>query len=142
MRPPKVGKQACRICGVILNPHLSMKKTVVIGASPNPSRYSHMAVQRLAEHNIEVVAVGLRNGEIDGIPIQINQPSLSGIHTVTLYVGPYNQPFWYDYIFSLTPKRLILNPGTENPELRKLAETHGIEVEEACTLVMLSTGQY
>lgn len=119
-----------------------MKKTVVIGANENPSRYSNIAVRRLKRHGHEIVPVGLREGEIDGIKILKGQPPIENVDTVTMYVGPQNQPPLYDYILSLNPKRIIFNPGAENPELEKLAEAKGIEVVEACTLVMLSTGEY
>jgi len=119
-----------------------MKKTVVIGASPNPERYSFKAVSKLKEHGFEAVPVGIKDGEIAGTEIIKGQPKIEDVNTVTLYVGPKNQASYYDYIFSLTPQRLIMNPGTENGELKKLAEEKGIEVLEACTLVMLSTGQF
>lgn len=119
-----------------------MKKTVVIGASPNPARYAHMAVQRLVAHGHDVAAVGLRAGSIDGVDIQTDRPAIADVDTVTLYVGPQHQPAWYDYIFSLKPARLILNPGTESPEISRLAHENGVEAVEACTLVMLSVGNY
>jgi predicted CoA-binding protein len=88
------------------------------------------------------VPVGLRKGQIAGIDIHTDRPTDAEIDTVTLYVGPKNQPTWYDYILDLKPKRIIFNPGTENPELERMAQERGIETEEACTLVMLSVGQY
>ncbi len=118
------------------------KKTLVLGASTNPSRYSYSAVQRLDMHDHEVVAIGNREGEIDGIKIQTEQLPLEDIDTVTLYLNAMNQQPYYDYILSLKPKRIIFNPGTENPELVKLARENGIEVEIGCTLVMLSIGNY
>lgn len=117
-------------------------KTVVIGASENPERYSNRAVNSLLNHGKEVVALGLREGEIRGVKIQTGQPVISDVDTVTMYVGPANQSGWYDYILSLKPKRIIFNPGAENPEFEKLATENGIEVVEACTLVMLSIGNY
>ncbi len=119
-----------------------MKTTVVIGASPDPSRTSYQAVQRMSGLGMQVTAIGLREGEIDGVKIQTGKPVISEVDTVSLYVGPKNQPGWYDYIISLKPERLILNPGAENPELEKLAEANGIEVISACTLVMLSVGTF
>ncbi len=118
------------------------KKTVVIGASLNPKRYSNLAVRRLKDHAHEVVAVGLREGEINGIKIQTGKPFVENVDTVTMYVGPQNQSSLYDYIFSLKPRRIIFNPGAENEELEKKAREIGIEVLEACTLVMLSIGDY
>lgn len=120
----------------------AVKKTLVLGATPNPNRYAYLAVRALRRHGYEVVPVGIRSGEVDGLPILLDKPALEGIHTVTLYVGPQRQPPYYDYLLSLKPKRIIFNPGTENPELAALARTHGIEPVEGCTLVMLSVGSY
>ncbi len=119
-----------------------MKKTLILGATPNPERYSYMATIRLAKHGHEVVPVGIRKGEIEGIPIIEGKPALEDVDTVTLYLGAARQPEYYDYIFSLNPKRIIFNPGAENPELMKLAQERGIETVEGCTLVMLSIGGY
>lgn len=116
--------------------------TVVIGVSENPSRYANMAVRSLMRHGEPVVAVGLKDGEFDGVKIHGNKPHFDDVDTITLYVGPRNQPSWYDYIVSLRPRRIILNPGTESKELVDLCTKHGIEVVEACTLVMLSVGNY
>lgn len=121
---------------------MSGKKTVVIGASANPERYSNRAVRKLKNYGHEVVAVGLRTGEIDGVPIHADKPVVENVDTVTMYVGEQNQPALYDYIFSLQPKRIIFNPGAENPELEQKASEKGIEVVEACTLVLLSIGNY
>ena len=101
-----------------------------------------MAVRRLKEHCHEVIAVGLREGDIDGIAIHADKPMIADADTVTLYVGAKNQPPLYDYIFSLHPKRIIFNPGAENKEFEMKAAEKGIETLEACTLVLLSTGQY
>ena len=117
-------------------------KTVVLGASENPERYSNRAVNSLLNHGHEVVPVGIKAGEIRGVKILTGQPPVENVDTVTMYVGPANQPAWYDYILSLKPRRIIFNPGAENPELEKLAGEKGIEVIEACTLVMLSIGNY
>jgi predicted CoA-binding protein len=118
------------------------KKTVVIGASTNPARYSNQAVLKLQQHNHTVVPVGLQEGEINGIKILTGNPSIKDVDTVTMYVGPRNQPKLYDYILGLKPKRIIFNPGAENEELEKLAQSKGIETVEACTLVMLSIGNF
>lgn len=119
-----------------------MKKTLVLGASPNPSRYSYAAVRQLTRYGHKVVAIGNREGAIDGVNIQKGQPSLENIDTITLYLSAENQKQYYDYIFSLQPKRIIFNPGAENPELSRMAREKGIEVLPACTLVMLSVGNY
>lgn len=118
------------------------KTTVVIGASPNAERYSYKATVSLQNHEHRVYPVGLRKGVINGLEIITDKPELKDIDTVTLYVGPDNQPYWYDYILSLKPKRLIFNPGTENPELEQMAADKGIETTQACTLVLLSIKQY
>lgn len=120
----------------------SSKKTVVLGASDNPARYSYLAVNKLRAHNHPVVAIGNKAGEVGDVSITKERPLLNDIDTVTLYLNPQNQKQYYDYIFSLHPKRIIFNPGTENEELEKLAAEKGIKPIEACTLVMLSTGQY
>lgn len=119
-----------------------MPKTVVLGATPNSSRYAYLAVQRLKDKGHEVVPVGMREGEIEGIPIQKGQPPVSDVHTITMYVGARNQAPLYDYILSLKPERVIFNPGAENPELKRKLLEEGVEVLEACTLVMLSTGDF
>ena len=118
------------------------KKTIVIGASSNPDRVSYDAVQRLHARGHEVIAVGIKAGEINGIPILTGFPEIKNVDTVTLYVGAKNQPYWYNYIFSLSPKRIVFNPGAENPELEQMANAKGIETLEACTLTMLSIGNY
>ena len=119
------------------------KKTVVLGASTNPSRVSHQAVHRLTSAGFDVVPVGIRKGAIAGIDIQNGSPEIGGVDTVTLYLNPQRQLPYYDYILNkLEPKRIIFNPGTENHELRKLANEKGIETEYACTLVMLSLNIY
>ncbi|HRG01101.1 MAG TPA: CoA-binding protein [Bacteroidia bacterium] len=118
------------------------KPTVVIGASPNSDRYSYKATVSLQQHQQTVYPIGIRNGKINDLEIITNKPKLENIDTVTLYVGPDNQAAWMDYIFSLNPKRIIFNPGTENPEFEALAESKGIETLEACTLVLLSINQY
>ncbi len=118
------------------------KKTVVIGASENVERYSNRAVRMLHKHGHEVVAVGLREGEIEGIPIHLKDFPVNDVDTISLYVGPANQEAWFDYMQALHPKRLILNPGTENEAITQFAQKNNIEVLEACTLVMLSVGTY
>lgn len=118
------------------------KKTLVLGASANPARYSYLAIRKLRNHGHPVVAVGRRKGVVADVELQTEQAALDEIDTVTLYLNPTNQKPYYDYIVSLKPKRIIFNPGTENDELYELAKKNGIRSEEACTLVLLSTGQY
>jgi hypothetical protein len=121
---------------------MSSKKTIVLGASENASRYSNMAVKKLVAHNHPVVAVGRRPGKIGDTAITTEKTMMEDIDTVTLYLNPDNQKPYYDYIISLKPNRIIFNPGTENDELESLAQKNGIKTIEACTLVMLSTAQY
>lgn len=119
-----------------------MKKTLVLGATPNPDRYACLATLKLRSHGHEVVPVGIKKGMIGDLEIVNGQPAIEDINTVTLYLGPDRQRAYYDYILALKPKRIIFNPGTENDELAALAESNGIETVEACTLVMLSIGNY
>lgn len=118
------------------------KKTLVLGASENPQRYSNLALQQLILHNHPVVAVGKKTGMVKGIAITKDKEVFKDIDTITLYLNPANQKQYYDYILSLNPKRIIFNPGTENRELASLARNNGVETLQACTLVMLSTGQF
>ncbi len=117
-------------------------KTLVLGGSLNPDRYSNKAINLLKNKGIDTVSFGLRAGEVAGIRIDDELKEYEGIHTVTLYLNPTRQKAYYDYILSLRPERIIFNPGTENKELEELAERQGVETVRACTLVMLSTGQY
>ena len=118
------------------------KKTLVLGASPNPSRYSYAAVKRLNAYNHPVIAIGKRKGSIGETPITNEKLPHTDIDTVTLYLNPMNQKEYYEYLMHLNPKRIIFNPGTENDELAEMASRQGIQPVEACTLVMLSTNQY
>lgn len=120
----------------------TQKNTLVLGASANPQRYSYLAINKLAAHGHPVSAIGLRAGEVGKVALVTGQPPLENIDTITLYLSAANQRQYYDYILSLHPKRIIFNPGAENPELEELAVQHNIQPLEACTLVMLSTGQY
>jgi len=121
-----------------------MKKTVIVGATTNESRYAFLAAESLVANKHEIVPLGIKKGEVLGRPI-LNireKPFIPDVDTITLYIGPRHQPEWYDYLMGLKPKRIIFNPGTENPEFEEMAEESGIEVVEGCTLVMLRTGQY
>ena len=119
-----------------------MKKTLVMGASTNPGRYSYKAIKMLQRYGHPVVAVGKKADELDGLKIEKEHIEFDGIDTVTLYLNPMNQRQYYDYIIGLNPKRVIFNPGTENPELYTLLRQNNIEVEVGCTLVMLSVNHY
>lgn len=116
--------------------------TLVIGASTNPNRYSNIAIKRLRDKNIPVVAIGLTAGKVMGVVVDDERVPYEKIDTVTLYLNPKNQESYYDYIIGLKPRRVIFNPGSENEEFEKLLKEAGIEAEVACTLVMLSTNQY
>ena len=119
-----------------------MKKTLVLGASLNPARYSNLAIQRLVNKKNHVVAIGLREGVVHGVNITSEMEDFDEVNTVTLYVNAKRQPQYYEYIISLHPERVIFNPGTENPEFYKLLKEHAINFEIACTLVLLGTDQY
>lgn len=121
-----------------------MKKTAIIGASPNPMRYSYMAAHRLRSYGHPIILLGTKKGDVmdqEIVDIRSN-PRLEDVHTVTMYVGPQHQGLLEKYLLSLEPKRIIFNPGTENPAFEQEASNQGIEVLRACTLVMLSANQY
>lgn len=118
------------------------KKTLVLGASMKPERYSHMAVRSLLDYGFPVVAIGRRSGWIADIPVSKDLIYDGDIHTVTLYMNASNQSEFLQYILDLYPQRIIFNPGTENPALERAAREKNIETVHGCTLVMLSTGQY
>lgn len=118
------------------------KKTVVLGASSNPARYSYMAIQRLRKYGHPVLAIGRKVGEVADVNISKEPQAEEDVDTITLYLNPTNQVEYYDYILNLHPKRIIFNPGTENDELVGLAKKNNIHAVIACTLVMLGTGQY
>jgi uncharacterized protein len=120
------------------------KKTVIIGATPDRSRFAYLAAQMLTQYNHHIVPVSIKTGEVFGQPILDlrKRPFIEDVDTITMYVGTRNQAEWYDYLLGLRPKRIIFNPGTENDELEQMAEDRGIEALQACTLVMLRSGQY
>ena len=118
------------------------KKTLILGATPNEGRYANLAANRLVRSGHSIVNVGIKSGEAAGVPIEKPETIHNDIDTITLYVGPQHQEELYDYILNTNPKRIIFNPGTENSELRRKANEKGIETEYACTLVLLSIGQY
>ena len=118
------------------------KKTVVLGASDNPARYSYLALKKLQANHHPIVAIGKKNGKVGEVNIQTDHMPVEGVDTITLYLNPQNQKEYYDYILELKPNRIIFNPGTENDDLIKQAKENGIEPVIGCTLVMLSTGMY
>jgi predicted CoA-binding protein len=118
------------------------KKTLVLGASDNPARYSYLAINRLRGKGHPVVAIGRRQTKVADVAVEAEKKAFADVDTVSLYLSAANQQQYYDYILSLHPRRIIFNPGAENPELAALASSDGIVPLEACTLVLLSTGQY
>lgn len=127
-----------------LEAEMSEKKTLIVGATTNRSRYAYTVASMFAEGGLDFIPIGIKTGEIFGkqiLDLRL-KPALEDIHTITLYIGPDNQTEWIDYLLSLKPKRIIFNPGTENPEFYSRATAEGIQVLPACNLVMLSTGQF
>src|SRR5206468_3083774 len=118
--------------------HMANKKTLVLGASSNPARYSNLAVNFLRNKGHEVIAIGRRAGNIGQVQVETATRDIDDLDTVTVYLNPNNQKQYYDYLLSLHPKRIIFNPGAENEELSSMAEKQGIRIQEACTLVLLS----
>jgi len=121
---------------------IKSKKTIVLGASANPSRYSYLAIKKLTAHQHPVVAIGKKKGAVGEVSIETDHLPVSDVDTITLYLNPTNQQQYYDYILNLKPKRIIFNPGTENEYLIKKAKENNIETVVGCTLVMLSIGNY
>ena len=119
-----------------------MDKVVVLGASPTPWRFAYKCVKMLEDHGYEVIPLGKREGVIGDIPIRTDKPDLENVHTITIYLNSRHSNDIASYILSLNPKRIIFNPGAENDELQGLAVANGIEVINACTLVMLSTKSF
>lgn len=122
--------------------NMKNKKTLVLGASTKPDRYAYKAVEMLVNNGHSVIAIGQNAGEVAGISIKTKNIPLKNVNTVTLYLNPIRQKDYYNYIVSTQPKRVIFNPGTENPEFYQLLKLNNIKVEVACTLVLLTTNQY
>ncbi len=116
--------------------------TLVLGASLKPERYSNLAINRLKAKSVKTRAVGLKEGVVNDVIINIGKPVFTDIHTITLYLNPKRQKDYYNYILALMPKRVIFNPGTENIELMDLLKKNNIDFEVACTLTLLATNQY
>ena len=121
---------------------MNKRKTLVLGVTTDSTRYSYLAAMRLSNSGHTIINVGLRTGNVAGVEIEMPGEIYTDIHTLTLYIGPSKQQPLYDYIIKTNPQRIIFNPGTENEELKKMANAHGIATEYACTLVLLSLGQY
>ena len=124
------------------NEIMKNKKTLVLGATTKPEKYAYLAINKLVEKGHSVIAIGQNAGEVAGINIRTKNIPLANINTVTLYLNPVRQRDYYNYIIETKPKRVIFNPGTENPEFYQLLQSNGIKAEVACTLVLLATNQY
>jgi|ERR1017187_2383508 uncharacterized protein len=118
------------------------KKTLVLGASANPARYSFLAINKLREHDHPVIAIGKRPALVADVTVQDKTTPITDLDTVSIYLNTDNQKNYIDYILSQHPRRVIFNPGAENPEFEMMLEDKGIKVLEACTLVLLSTDQF
>lgn len=121
---------------------MEKKETLILGATTNPERYAYKAANRLVQTGHPIKNIGIKSGEVAGEIINKPGVPLQNIHTITVYIGPEKQKEYYDYIINTRPKRIIFNPGTENEELGRIAQDAGIETIDACTLVLLSTGEY
>ena len=120
-----------------------MENVVVIGASNNEERYSNKAMKMLAEHGHNPIPVAPAVETILGRKVYARATDAPGkIDTVTMYVGPARQQEIIEQILAIQPRRVIFNPGTENPEVYDRLKAANIEVVEGCTLVLLRTGQY
>jgi hypothetical protein len=119
-----------------------MIHVVVLGASPDPGRYSYRAVRQLVKRNYEVVAIGKKKGLIGDILIETGQPPIQDVHTILIYLSPHHQGEIFDYVLSLRPKRVIFNPGTESPEFEEILISHNVEVVHDCSLVMMAMDRF
>lgn len=119
-----------------------MKNTLIIGATPNPTRYAYRAANMLKSKGHSIINIGIKTGDVAGVAIERPEKIHPGVHTITLYIGPALQDDYFEYIVETNPKRVIFNPGTENAQLEAVLRANGIEPVEACTLVLLATGQY
>lgn len=117
-------------------------KTLIIGASPNPDRYSYKAAHQLTQNGFEIIAFGVKKGEVSGVKLENEWNSNWEVDTVTMYVNSSLQEQYYNDIIALKPRRVIFNPGTENPTFASLLNQNNIETENACTLVLLSMNVY
>lgn len=118
------------------------KRTLIIGGSPNPERIAFKAIEKLVTNGHSVIAFGKKQGEVAGVKIHTDVIPVENIDTVSLYINPTHQKEYYDFIVNLNPKRILFSPGTENPEFYQLLEKNSIKFEEACTLVLLTLGEY
>ena len=120
------------------------KLTLIAGASADPSRYAYTAALFLNRQNLPFLPIGIKKGDVLGkeiLPLR-EKPNLDEIHTITMYMNAGHQKEWEDYFLSLKPKRIIFNPGAENPDFAERAKSQGVSCINGCTLVMINTGQY
>lgn len=117
--------------------------TLIVGLSNKPDRYAYRAAKMLKGYGHTIEAYGLKAETVFEIPVKTDWKEIqSRPDTVTLYVNPARQKEMIPHIIQLMPRRIIFNPGTENPEFESLAQKAGIQTEIACTLVLLATGTY
>ena len=119
-----------------------MGKMLILGATENPDRYSCKTAKALDRNGYEVVAVGFKSGFIKHIIIRTGMPEIDDVDTVLLYMGKKKQSEFHDYIIGLKPRRVIFNPGAENPELQEILKEKGIEAIEDCGLIMINTDSF
>jgi len=121
---------------------MTIKKTLVLGASPNQKRYSYMAIHKLLKHHHPVIPMGIKKAAVAELKIVNDRPNYTDIHTISMYIGPRHQADYHNYLISLKPNRIIFNPGTENDVFKELCKEHNIQAIEHCTLIMLNEGTY
>ena len=118
-------------------------RVAVLGASRKRQRYANRALRALRQHGYQVVPVTPAHDEVEGVPAAARLAEVRGrLDTVTVYVGPRHIGPLIDDLVAACPRRVILNPGTESAELERALEQHRIPYLEACTLVLLATGQF
>lgn len=126
-----------------LNTRITNLKTAIVGASDKPERYANKAMRMLEQHGHEVILVHPSLKSIAGKPVSPSLAAIRGpIDTITMYVNPAISDAMEKDLKDLSPRRVIFNPGSENPRLARALRAAGVEVEEACTLVLLQTGQF
>jgi predicted CoA-binding protein len=118
-------------------------KVAILGASKNPERYSHMAFTMLKDYGHTPLPVNPGFSELEGVPVFAKLRDITeSVDTLTMYVGPDTSTAMKQDILNLKPKRVIFNPGSENPGLEKDLRAAGVHVIDACTLVLLRTNQF
>ena len=118
------------------------KKTMVLGVSPDPGKRAHQVCKKLLEKGHTIIPLGIRPGKVNDISILTEKTQPEEVHTIVIYLRASRQKDWISFILASNPKRIIFNPGAENPELDKIAKEKEIEVLNECTLLMLSSNRY